>query len=874
MIGVRLSRLRRRWRTASWKRPYLGMRLPRLFLVLAAIVPALAAQREPVLRQIDLPHPYYYREMYLPQLTSGPSSVAWSPDSTSVVYSMQGSLWRQALDSTVAEQLTSGPGYDYQPDWSPDGHWLVYASYYKGALELELLDLATGRSQPLTSGGNVNLEPRWSPDGRRLIFVSTAYNRRFHIFVARVENGKLESPERLTGESRSPLPRYYYSEFDHEISPVWSRDGKEIVFISNRGHIHGSGGLWRMEARPGAEERELHYEETTWKARPDWSPDGKRLVYSSYLGQQWHQLWTIPADGGDAFPLSYGEFDNTAPRWSPDGKHIAFISNRGGNTSLWILDVMGGGQRQILAKERRYLKPMGRLRIAVLGPAGKPVSARLSETGEDQRAYAPDDAWIHADEAFARSERPFEAHYFHTHGVSEVTVPAGRVLVEAMKGLEYRPARAEINVAAGEVHPFTLHLEALPLPSTPLAPEGRQKRRWLSGDLHVHMNYGGTYRNTPANLVFQGEAEGLGVIQALVVNKEQRIPDISYFRSGPDPASTSNTTLMYGQEFHTNFWGHTGLLNLKDHSLLPDYAGYPNTSAASLYPTNALVADMARRQGGLLGYVHPFDSLPDPAKEEVFGQALELPIDVALGKVDYYEVVGFSNHRASAEVWYKLLNLGFRLPAGAGTDAMPNFASLHGPVGNARVFVKVPAGPVDPERWLQGLQRGESYASNGPLLGFALGGKQIGDDLHLPAGGDRVGFTAWMRSIVPVDHLQVVCNGDVLQQVELSAARDSADARGVVPISHSGWCVLRSYSETPRYPVLDIYPYATTSPIYIRVGNEEAHSPADATYFVAWIDRVAEMARAHTGWNSETEKEEVMKVLSQARAVYEEKSRR
>jgi len=55
------------------------------------------AEREPVLKQIDLPHSYYYREMYLPQLTSGPSSVAFSPDGKALVYSMQGSLWRQEI---------------------------------------------------------------------------------------------------------------------------------------------------------------------------------------------------------------------------------------------------------------------------------------------------------------------------------------------------------------------------------------------------------------------------------------------------------------------------------------------------------------------------------------------------------------------------------------------------------------------------------------------------------------------------------------------------------------------------------------------------------------------------------------------------------
>ena len=77
---------------------------------------------------IDLPHAYYYSEMYLPQLTSGPSSVAWSPDSREVVYSMAGSLWRQRTDATRAVQLTDGPGYDYQPDWSPDGCCIVYTS--------------------------------------------------------------------------------------------------------------------------------------------------------------------------------------------------------------------------------------------------------------------------------------------------------------------------------------------------------------------------------------------------------------------------------------------------------------------------------------------------------------------------------------------------------------------------------------------------------------------------------------------------------------------------------------------------------------------------------------------------------------------------
>ena len=94
--------------------------------LIAAIVAGIATlgavsgpKRVPVLQQIDLPHNYYFRELYLPQLTTGPSSVAWTADGASLVYSMQGSLWRQRADSAAAEQLTDDRGADYQPDCSP-----------------------------------------------------------------------------------------------------------------------------------------------------------------------------------------------------------------------------------------------------------------------------------------------------------------------------------------------------------------------------------------------------------------------------------------------------------------------------------------------------------------------------------------------------------------------------------------------------------------------------------------------------------------------------------------------------------------------------------------------------------------------------------
>jgi TolB protein len=830
-----------------------------LLLSMAVISLPLSAQRDPVLKQIDLPHSYYYREMYLPQLTTGPSAAAWVPDSGSLVYSMAGSLWRQNLDSGIAEQLTAGTGYDYQPDCASDGHWVVYASYAKDAVELWALNLDTKQSQQLTHGGAVNVEPRFSPDGKRIAFVSTSFNGHLHIFAGDFRNGELTNVQRLTGENRSELPRYYYSVFDHEISPAWSPDGTEILFVSNRGHFYGTGGFWRMKAMPGAEAHEIHYEETTWKARPDFSPDGKRIVYASYLGQQWHQLWVMPSQGGDAFPLSYGDFDNVAPRWSPDGKHIAFISNRDGNTSLWKQEIPGGAQTQLVAKEKHYLKAVGKLSITVLDPNGHTTAARVFITGEDGRGYAPDDAWMRADDSFVRAERPFEAHYFHTSGAAELTLPAGKAEVEVMKGFEFGFERKSVSITAGQRSEVTIQLQPLDLPKN-------AQSHWVSGDVHVHMNYGGTYRDTPTRLVAQAAAENLSIVEDLVVNKEQRVPDIAYFSTEPDAASTADNFLFHGQEFHTSYWGHLGLLNLTQHFLLPGYSAYPLTAAASLAPDNAMIADMTHAQRGLVGYVHPYDSVPDPTKDVSFTH--ELPVDLALGKVDYIEVMGFSEHKSTAAVWYRLLNCGFHLPTAAGTDAMANYASWRGPVGLNRAYASVPQGPLNIGNWLDAVKRGRTFATNGPLLGFSLGGKQLGDEVRLPAGENKVKISAWLRSIVPVDHLQLICNGKVARDLKINSGGGLSDVEDTIPVSRSGWCVLRAWSEKSEYPILDLYPYATTSPIYVTVEGSTPDRSEDAAYFVEWIDRLIDGAKANKDWNTEAEKNAVLADLASARKIY------
>jgi TolB protein len=827
-----------------------------LFAIPAATV---FAQRLPVLRQIDLPHPYYYREMYLPQLTSGPSSLAWSPDSRELVYSMAGSLWRQALGSGLARQVTAAVSYDYQPDWSADGRWIVYSSYRDDAVELWVLDTVSGATRALLQNGAVNVEPRFSPDGKRLVFVSSVFHGQFHVFVAEFSEGRLTDVERLTGEHVSELPRYYYSPVDHEISPVWSSDGKEILYVSNRDHLYGTGGFWRMEAQPGARSREIHYEETNWRARPDFSPDGSRLVFASYAGRSWHNLWVIPAGGGDAFAIAFGDWDQVNPRWSPDGTRIAFIANRLGNTQIQIVPVPGGEIQSFNMDERHYLKATGRLHISLRDRDGAAAAARVSVTDSSGLFHAPADAWIQADDAFDRKERRFEAHYFHALGDATLDVPAGLVRVEIMQGLQRRLEQHDVSVGAGQTAELAVAMDAgrWPVPA---------HGRWVSGDVHVHMNYGGAYRNTPAHLVTQARAEDLNVVESLIVNKEQRVPDIVYSGLRLDPASRPETLIVHGQEFHTSFWGHLGLLGLADGVILPGYAGYPNTAASSLYPSNADVADLAHARGALVGYVHPFDSPPHPHD---FKEALtnELPIDVALGKVDYMEIVGFSDHRSTADVWYRLLNLGFRIPAAAGTDAMANFASLRGPVGMNRVYARVPDGQPAPGDFLEALKRGRTFATNGPLLGLTMADAGIGDEVHYdhPA---RVVFRARLQSIVPVDHLDLVCNGRIARALIRGKAVAQGDYSGKLSLPRSGWCLLRASTDGARYPVLDNYVYATTSPIYVDIAGRKQRSRADADFFIAWIDRVAESTAAYPHWNSPMEKTHVMGQLAAARTAY------
>jgi Tol biopolymer transport system component len=829
-----------------------GARALLLLPLLAA--PLALADREPVLKQVTLPHNYYWRELYIPQLTTGPSAAAFTPAGDELVYSMAGSLWRQRIGVDQATELThADAAYDYQPDVAPDGGSVVFSRYDGNAIELVRLDLAGDREQALTANGGVNVEPRLSPDGRRLVWVSSAGTGHFNLMIADLGAAGLTNERFLVAPRESAVDRYYYSSHDHAINPSWSPDGSRVYFVGNPEISWGSGTLCSIAVAGPADKYECttrHREETSWAARPEVGPDGKRILFSSYHGRDWHQLWLTTTDEDAPLPLTFGDFDRRNARWSPDGARIAYISNEGGNTSLWVQDFFGGQRMEIVAEERRPRRPSATVAITAIGPAGRPIPARVSVLAGDRRWHAPRDAWMHADDGYDRERFPSEPHYFHCNSPCRVEVPAGKATIRAQSGFRRMPWQGNVELRPSAVVELPVRLADNDLPG--------EFGRFLSADLHVHMNYGGHYRNTPERLLEQARAEDLDVIYNLIVNKEERIPEVYRFSAEADRAS-SERVLMHAQEYHTSFWGHLGLLHLSEKLLLPDFTAYRGTPLASPWPHNGEIADLAHAQGALVGYVHPFDFPVDPPNEKIL--SYQLPADVAHGKVDYLEVVGFSDHRVTAEIWYRLLNLGFRIAAGAGTDAMANYASLRGPVGVNRLFLDA-AGGRTPTALHAALKAGRGFVSNAPLLGFEIGSVRPGASISRLSG--RLPFKIALRSPVAIDHLELVHNGKVIRTFKLDGDRRRHDSTGEITLEEGGWLVLRAWSDRADPLVFDLFPYATTNPVYIDSPAPSA-APADAAYFVAWMDRVIEAAEARGGWNNDDERRRTLEYLGSAR---------
>ena len=184
----------------------------------------------------------------------------------------------------------------------------------------------------------------------------------------------------------------------------------------------------------------------------------------------------------------------------------------------------------------------------------------------------------------------------------------------------------------------------------------------------------------------------------------------------------------------------------------------------------------------------------------------------------------------------------------------------------------VATSPAPAASWMRAIKAGKTFATNGPLLSLTADGKEPGSEIAFTLGTHTMNVRATLHSIVAVEHLELVQNGKVVATIPMSADHKSAAASVRVPVDKSGWITLRAWSEHASPPILDIYPFATTSPVYLTVAGIPPRSPDDARFFIDWVDRLREGAERHQGWNNAEEKASVLDLISRARAEFEKRA--
>ena len=119
---------------------------------------------------------------------------------------------------------------------------------------------------------------------------------------------------------------------------------------------------------------------------------------------------------------------------------------------------------------------------------------------------------------------------------------------------------------------------------------------------------------------------------------------------------------------------------------------------------------------------------------------------------------------------------------------------------------------------------------------------------------------------MPVDHLELVSNGKVVHRFDLTGDRTRFDAQGEIDLPHGGWVLLRAWNDDADPAVLDLYPYATTNPMWLQGTAPDARP--DAAYFAAWLGRVIEAASARDDYNDAAEKDATIAYLREAQVKF------
>jgi serine/threonine-protein kinase len=204
--------------------------------------------------------------------------------------------------------------------------------------------------------------PRFSPDGRRLA-LTVLKEGNFDVWVYDLE--------------RHVLTRLTFSE-DTDTEQIWSPDGSELAFGSNRGHKATT--LFRKPSDGSGEEQVIAPTDVdVWPT--SWSPDGKHIAFSASRKTFDVGVVALGAKPEYQWPVATG-FVEIDPAFSPDGRWIAYTSNESGQSQIYvrpfpsgtgrwqISDSPGGYPRWSRDGRELFYRSDGGIMVAAIEPTG------------------------------------------------------------------------------------------------------------------------------------------------------------------------------------------------------------------------------------------------------------------------------------------------------------------------------------------------------------------------------------------------------------------------------------------------------------------------------------------------------------------------
>jgi hypothetical protein len=395
--------------------------------------------------------------------------------------------------------------------------------------------------------------------------------------------------------------------------------------------------------------------------------------------------------------------------------------------------------------------------------------------------------------------------FFYADGSFEIEVPPGPATVTLERGFEHRLVTEPIELSPGEVREVTLR-------------SGRfldaRSDGWVSGDTHIHWVTNAWNVDLPvADLSMVQRAEDLRVANNLTLLHRTSVDAFikpSQAPVGPIAAfSDGDYHIEMAEEYRNqNLYGHLCFLNLQ-WLVLPIGTGPDIAGDDSLdYPINKTAILEARRQGAISIEAHGV------------GANHELPLNAVHGLADSIDQI-------DPDDYYRLLDCGFQLPLTNGSDHPARIA------GCARAYVKID-GDFDYEKWVDGIRRGQTFTTSGPLL--FLTASDSAKTHHpgaviTPAANETISIVVDAHSRFPLGKVQIISNGQVIKELETDALQARLECD--LPSDDSRWVVARCSRDDHWNPLWhpDI---AHTSAVYVH--RDSPVFRVDAARW--WIDRM------------------------------------